>query len=65
MPITPHISALMKKNHEGEVALSLDGEIIGIGKNAVIALENAKQKMPNIGEKEFLISRIQTKYVAA
>ena len=55
----------MKKNHEGEVALSLDGEIIGIGKNAVIALENAKQKMPNIGEKEFLISRIQTKYVAA
>ncbi len=54
----PYISATLEKNHPGEVIISLNGKILGIGKNTIIAVENAKKVMPDIDEKEFLVSRI-------
>jgi hypothetical protein len=41
MPKTLHISAVLKKEHPGEVAISLNGKIIAIGKNALLALKKA------------------------
>ena len=65
MPITPKISALIKKQHRGEVAISLEGKIVAIGKNSIQALRKAKKAMPDIEGKEFLVSRIQPKYLVA
>jgi len=64
MPKTLHISAVLKKEHPGEVAISLNGKIIAIGKNALLALKKAKKTMPDIEKKEFMVSRIQYKYLA-
>ena len=65
MTIIPKISAVMAKEHSGKVTISLNGKIIAIGKNSVEALKKAKKKDPDIENKEFLISRIQPKYIAA
>lgn len=64
MPKSPHISAAIEKNHVGEVVISWNGKILGIGKNSLLALKKAKKVMPNIEDKEFLISRIPSKYVS-
>lgn len=64
MPKSPHISSALKRDHAGEVTISWNGKILGMGKNAVLALKKAKKVMPNIEDKEFLISRIPSKYVS-
>ena len=64
MPISPKISAVLEKKHPGETVISFDGKILGIGKNAVIALKKAKKVMSDIEDKEFLVSRINSQYVA-
>jgi len=64
MPKTPHISAVLKKEHPGEVVISLNGKIIAIGKDALLALKKAKKMVPDIENKEFLVSRIKYKYLA-
>ncbi len=65
MPIAPKISAAIQKEHQGKVAISLNGEIIAIGKDGIDALKKAQKVMPNIEEKEFLVSRIHPQYIAA
>ena len=65
MPQPPKISAIFQKKHEGEVAISLEGKVIAVGKNAVVAFKKAQKKVPNLEEEEFLISRIHHKYLAA
>lgn len=59
------ISAAFKKTHEGEVAISLNGEVIATGKTSTKALAKAKKIDPKIETKEFLISKIYPKYIAA
>jgi hypothetical protein len=65
MPQVPKISSALQKNHTGEVAISLDGKVIGLGKTSTEALKEAKKKIPDIENKEFVVSRIQPKYIAA
>jgi uncharacterized protein YktB (UPF0637 family) len=65
MPQAPKISAALQKDHPGEVAISLDGKVIGVGKTSTEALKEAKKKIPDIEKKEFLVSRIYNKYIAA
>lgn len=65
MPIVPKISSALKRDHQGEVAISLEGKIIAIGKNAIEALKKAKKIMPTIEDEEFLVSRIKPRYLAA
>lgn len=55
----------MQKTHPGETAISLNGEIIAIGKDSVEALKKAKKTVPDIEKKEFLVSHIYPKYIAA
>lgn len=62
---SPKISAAIQKKHPGETAVSLNGKIIAIGKNSVDAVQKAKKTIPDIEEKEFLISHIYPKYIAA
>lgn len=62
---TPRISAIFQEKHRGQTVISLDGKIIGVGKTSVVALKDAKKKMPDIEAKEFLVSRIHPKYLAA
>lgn len=59
----PYISEALEKKHPGEVVISLDGKILGIGENTIIAVENAKKVMPDIEEKEFLVSRIPNGHI--
>ncbi|MEK7528214.1 MAG: hypothetical protein AAB592_00405 [Patescibacteria group bacterium] len=61
---TPKISAVLQKEHMGEIAISLDGKIIATGENSVTALKNAKRILPQIENEEFLVTRIQHKYLA-
>lgn len=61
----PKISTAKQKQHKGEVAISWNGKVIAFGKNSVEALKKAKKVMPNIEEKEFSVSRIHHKYLAA
>lgn len=61
---TPKISAVLQKEHPGEVAISLNGKIIAVGGNSVVALKKAKKIVPNIEDREFLVTRIQHKYLA-
>ncbi len=63
MPISPKISAAMKKKHSGETVISFNGKILGVGKHSLIALRKARKIMPDIDKKEFLISRIPSKYI--
>lgn len=63
MPKAPKISTTLMKKHAGEVAI-WKGKIIGIGKDAVIALKEEKSIMPSIEQKEFLVSRIPHKHIA-
>ena len=63
MPKSPHISVALKKEHAGDVIISWNGKILGMGKNAILAIKKAKKQMPSIEEKEFLISRVPSKYV--
>ena len=65
MVVSPKISSVIAKKYKGCIAISLDGKIIGIGRDSVIALENAKSKMHNIEEKDFLVSRIHHDEVLA
>jgi hypothetical protein len=62
---SPKISAAIQKEHTGQTAISLNGKIIGIGKDSIDALKKAKLKMPDIENTEFLISHIYPKYIAA
>jgi len=64
MPKSPKISAVLKKDHPGEVAISLNGKIIAVGENSLIAFRKAKKAMPSIEKMEFLVTRIQHKYLA-
>lgn len=61
---TPKISAVLHKQHTGEIIISLDGKIIAIGKNSLAAFKKAKKILPQIEDKEFLVTRIQHKYLA-
>jgi hypothetical protein len=58
MPISPKISIFIREKHTGETVISLEGEVLGIGRDGTQALEKAKKKMPNIEKKEFLVSHI-------
>lgn len=60
----PKISAVLQKQHTGEIAISLDGKVIATGENSVAALAKAKKVFPRIESEEFLVSRIQHKYLA-
>lgn len=62
---SPRISAALRKDYPGHVVISLNGKVIGIGKNSLKALESAKKKVPSIEEKEFLISRIHDEILVA
>lgn len=64
MQIIPKISAVMVKKHPGEVVISLDGKILGVGKDSLKALKEAKKIMPDIEKKEFAISHIHTGVLA-
>lgn len=48
----------------GKSIISLNGKILGIGSDCLIALKKAKKVMPDIEKKDFLVSRILPKYVA-
>ena len=61
---TPKISAVLQRQHTGEIAISLDGKVIATGENSVVALKKAKKILPQIENKEFLVTRIQHKYLA-
>lgn len=61
----PKISALLKKKCQGHIAISLNGIVIGVGKDSIFALKDAKKKMPDIEQKEFLVSRIHNDEVLA
>jgi len=61
---TPKISAVLHKQHMGEIAISLSGKVIATGENSVVALKKAKQIFPHIENEEFLVTRIQHKYLA-
>ena len=65
MIISPKISSTLSKKFKGHIAISLYGKIIGIGKDAILALQNAKEKMPAIEESDFLVSRIHHDEVLA
>ena len=54
----------MRRKHPGEVVISLNGKILGVGKDSIKALKEAKKKMPDIGKEEFAISRIHTGILA-
>lgn len=62
---TPKISTVLQEKHKGEVVISLDGKVIALGKTTTIAYHNAKKEMPDIDNKEFLVSRIHPKYLIA
>lgn len=62
---SPKISVAIQKKHPGKTAISVNGKIIAIGKNSIEAIKEAKKSMPNIEEKEFLVSHIYRKYIAA
>lgn len=59
MPISPYISPYMEKKHRGKTVISLNGKILGIGENALIAVEKARKIMPGIDREEYLISHIR------
>ena len=59
------VSAALQKKHSSETAISLNGKVVATGKNSMEALKRAKKVIPNIEEKEFLVSYIYPKYVAA
>lgn len=61
---SPKISAVLQKEHTGEIAISLDGKVIATGENSVVALKKAKKVLPQIENEEFLVTRIQHKYLA-
>lgn len=64
MPKSPKISAVLQKEHRGEVAISLRGNVVAVGENSVIAFKKAKKVIPNIETEEFVVTRIQHKYLA-
>lgn len=64
MPKSPKISAVLKKKHSGEVAISLRGKIIAVAENSFEAFKKAQKVIPSIGEKEFVVTRIHHKYLA-
>lgn len=59
----PKISASMKKKYMGKSIISLNGKILGIGSDCLIALQKAKKVMPDIENKEFLVSDIRPNYI--
>lgn len=63
--VSPKISSALAEKYKGYIAISLEGKILGIGEDSLIALENAKKKIPDIEEKEFLVSRIHYDEVLA
>ena len=49
MPKPPKISSALAEKHKGETAISLlSGKVVAFGKNAVEALNKAKEVMPDI-----------------
>lgn len=56
--ISPKISATFQKKHRGETAIAWDGKVLGVGKDALVALKTAKKKMPDIESKRFLVFRV-------
>ncbi len=54
----PKISSVLQKKHQGQVAISWNGKVLGYGKDSVQALEKAKKEMSDIEEKEFLVFRV-------
>lgn len=64
MPKSPKISAVLQKEHSGEVAISLRGKIIAVGENSVEAFKRAEKIVPTIDKEEFVVTRIQHKYLA-
>ena len=58
------ISSAFRRKHQGKAAISLNGKVIAVGKNAVAALQLAKKKNPSIEEEDFVISKIHYKHIA-
>jgi len=57
---SPKISSLITRSHHGWVAISnAHGTVLGIGKNSVLALEEAKKKYKDIENSVFVVSRIR------
>ncbi len=61
---TPKISAVLQKQYTGKVAISISGKVVAVGENSVAALKKAKKIVPQIENEEFLVTRIQHKYLA-
>lgn len=61
---SPKISAVLQKQHTGKIAISLDGKVIAVGENSLDAFKKAKKILPQIENEEFLVTRIQHKYLA-
>ncbi|MBI4235122.1 hypothetical protein HY604_02380 [Candidatus Peregrinibacteria bacterium] len=57
----PRIAAVMQRKYRGYVVISLDGRVLGFGKDGILALDQAKKKDKDIEKKEFLISRVHGK----
>lgn len=64
MPKSPKISAVLKKEHGGEVAISLRGKVVAVAGNSFEAFKKAQKAIPTIDEKEFVVTRIHHKYLA-
>lgn len=54
----PKMTKAFEKKHSGKSVIAWNGKIIGMGKDAVEALEEAKKVMPDIEDKECLLYRI-------
>jgi hypothetical protein len=61
----PKISAVFQRQYPGGTVISLNGKIVGIGKDGFAALKKAKKILPGIEKEEFLVSRILPKYLEA
>ncbi|GEM_PF-6714011 len=58
-PKSPVITDHMKEKYPGNTIISLDGEILGIGTDPLLALQAARKIMGDIDSKEFMISSIR------
>lgn len=65
MVLWPNISPEDEKKHVGEMVVSLDGKVLAFGKDTMEAINNAKKVVPDLDQKDVLISRIHPEYIAA
>ena len=56
---SPRISAVLQKDYPGYVVVSLNGKVLGVGKDSVKALRDAIKIMPDIEDKDFWLNGLQ------